>query len=267
MPDNQRIRKNAKKMDLPDSSILTNIRVEGRARPTEILFEKKYITTRSLENRLYTDEELKNLPDVPAGHTHSKEWLVRKQSARRLVRYLSAKEKVLNILEVGCGNGWLCHQLAEMPGSRVTGLDINFTELQQAARVFSDDPNLNFIHGDIRSGLLEDRQFDCILFADSIQYFPFLKKIIHFCLFYLKPGGEIHIIDTHFYKPAEIEIARRKTFVYYSSLGYPEMADFHFHHGSHDLRSFHYTLLYNPNSFFNRLTGKKDDFPWVRIKK
>jgi ubiquinone/menaquinone biosynthesis C-methylase UbiE len=253
-------------MDLPDSSILTNIRVQGHTRLGDILFEKKYITTRSLENRLCTDNELLKLPDMPEDHPHYREWQIRKRSGRRLARYLSAMKRPLDILEIGCGNGWLSHQLAEIPGTKVTGLDINFTELQQAARVFNDDPNLTFIQGDIRSGILADQQFDFIVFADSIQYFPSLKKIIHLTLSYLKYGGEIHIMDTRFYKPAEVEIAKRQTLAYYTSLGYPEMADFHFHHNSHDLRSFHYTLLYNPKAFGNRLLGKKDEFDWVCIK-
>src|SRR5258708_7832527 len=166
-------------MGLPDSSILTNIQVPGYAKACDALFEKKYIFIRSMENRLYTDEELSKLPDIPPGHTHYKEWQIRKRSGRRLQCYLAAKKKDLEILEIGCGNGWLSHLLAEVPGTKVTGLDINFTELQQAARVFNDDPNLVFIHGDLRSGILCDRSFDCIVFAASLQYFPSLKKIVH----------------------------------------------------------------------------------------
>jgi ubiquinone/menaquinone biosynthesis C-methylase UbiE len=256
-------------MGLPDSSILTNIQVPGRTTPGDILFEKKYITTRCLENRLYSDDELLKLPNIDDGHTHYREWQIRKRSALRLVRYLAGKKKALEILEIGCGNGWLSHQLAEIPGTKVTGLDINFTELQQAARVFSDDPNLIFIQGDIRSGILSDRQFDTIVFAASIQYFSSLKKIVYLTLSYLKPGGEIHIVDTPFYRPAEIEAARRRTIAYYTSLGYPEMADFYFHHSSNDLRSFHYSAFYNPNSLRNRfrLSRNKALFPWIRIIK
>ncbi|MDR3711710.1 MAG: class I SAM-dependent methyltransferase [Puia sp.] len=254
-------------MELPDSSILTNIQVPGFTSPGEILFEKKYILTRSLENRLYTDEELMRLPEVPASHTHYKEWQIRKRSCRRLLRYLASENRDLEILEIGCGNGWLSHRLAELPGTEVTGLDINFTELQQAARVFSGDPNLHFIHGDIRSGILGDRRFDRIVFAASIQYFPYLKKIIHFALSQLKHGGEIHIMDTHFYRPGEVSIAKRRTAAYYSSLGYPEMADFYFHHCSSDLRSFHQQQLYNPMGIRSRLLGARDPFPWIRIKK
>ncbi len=254
-------------MSLPDSSILTNIQVPGRTTPADVLFEKKYITIRGLENRLYSDDELLRLPDIESEHTHYKEWHLRKKSSQRLVRYLAARKKALDILEIGCGNGWFSHQLAEIPGSRVTGLDINFTELQQAARVFSDDPNLVFVHGDIRSGILQDRQFDSIVFAASLQYFASMKKIVYLSLSYLKPGGEIHILDSHFYRPEEIEIARRRTLSYYSSLGYPEMADFYYHHNNNDLRSFHYTIFYNPHSFRNRLMKTKTPFPWVRITK
>jgi ubiquinone/menaquinone biosynthesis C-methylase UbiE len=253
-------------MDLPDSSILTNIQVPGHTRLADILFEKKYIFTRGMENRLYTDAELAVLPDIAPTHTHYKEWQVRKRSGRRLLRYLTAKKRSLDILEIGCGNGWLSHQLAEIPGTQVTGLDINFTELQQAARVFNDDPNLVFVHGDIRSGILTGRGFDCIVFAASLQYFPSLKKIVHVTLSFLKPGGEIHIIDTPFYRPGEIESARRRTAAYYISLGYPEMADFYFHHAGNDIRSFHHSLLYNPHSFGNRLLGNKSPFPWIRIR-
>jgi hypothetical protein len=56
-------------MYLPDSSILTNIQVQGHSRLREVLFEKKYIVIRSLENRLCTDEELIKLPEISTERT------------------------------------------------------------------------------------------------------------------------------------------------------------------------------------------------------
>lgn len=254
-------------MSLPDSSILTNIQVPGPSSAIDILFEKKYIITRSLENRLYSDDEVVKLPEIASGHTHWKEWRVRQRSSRRLLRYLAAKRRPLEILEVGCGNGWLSHLMAEIPDVRVTGLDINFTELQQAARVFSDDPNLSFIHGDIRNPVLNELQFDVILFAATLEYFPSLKKTIHRCICHLKPGGEIHIIDTELYKPEALQAARMKKLAYYTSLGYPEMADFYFHHSLRDLRSFHYVWLYNPAGLVPKIFGRRGHYPWIRITK
>jgi 2-polyprenyl-3-methyl-5-hydroxy-6-metoxy-1,4-benzoquinol methylase len=254
-------------MHLPDSSILTNIEVQGHIRPREILFEKTYIQVRGLESRLYTDEELIHLPDIGATHPRSGEWQAREQSARRLVRYLSGKRKNLDILDVGCGNGWLSHQLAEIPSTKVTAVDINFTELQQAARVFSNDPNLRFIHGDIRSGLLEERRFDVILFASTLEHFPSAKKILHFCLTYLNHHGEIHLIDTPFCKPAEVKLAESRTKAYYTSFGYPEMADYYFHHTFDDLRSFRHAVLYNPRTWRHRFARIKSQHLWIRITK
>lgn len=253
-------------MNLPDSSILTNIQVQGHTRLGEMLFEKQYIQVRSLEGRLYTDEELIRLPEIGAAHPHFREWQTKKRASGRLLRYLSARKMAMDILEVGCGNGWLTHQLAEMPDTRVTGIDINFTELQQAARVFSNDPNLRFIHGDIRSGILEDRKFDIILFADSLQYFPAAKKILHLCLSHLKRGGEIHLLDTPFYRSEDVNLEARRTLAYYTSFGYPEMADYYFHHAFTDLRPFHYTFLYNPKNFRNRFFRSRAPFPWIRIR-
>ncbi|GGB18849.1 class I SAM-dependent methyltransferase [Puia dinghuensis] len=254
-------------MTWPDSSILTNLQVRGYPTAGDILFEEKYIFIRSLENRIYTDEELIRLPDISPEHCHYKEWQIRKCSARRLIQYLTSKQRHLEILEIGCGNGWLSHQLAGIPDTKVTGLDINFTELHQAARVFNGDPNLRFVQGDIRSGILQDQLFDCILFAASIQYFPSLKKIVYFCLSQLKPDGEIHIMDTFFYRRREIEGAKRRTAAYYSSLGDLEMADFYFHHCIDDWLSFHYRILFRPYTLMNRIRGGKDPFPWIMIKK
>jgi SAM-dependent methyltransferase len=138
--------------------------------------------------------------------------------------------------------------------------------LQQAARVFSGDPNLFFAHGDIRSGLLEGRRFDVIIFSASIEYFPSLKRVILACVEYLNTGGEIHIIDTRFYRIAQIEWARKKTQAYYSSFGYPEMADHHFHYTLNDLKPFGYSVLYDPEAVRYRFLKNKSLSHWIRVR-
>lgn len=253
-------------MSLPDSSILSNMFVTGVSNPDYGMFEKKYIIIRSMENRLYTDEELCSLPEISPAHPHYGEWQVRKHSAQRLVRYFTAKEKPLRILEIGCGNGWLCHQLSRIPGARITGLDINFTELQQAARVFSDVPNLNFVNGDLTASFYRP-EADMIVFASSIQYFSPLRKIIQLSLQRLSAGGEIHILDTHFYHSDKVALAKRKTADYFASLGFPEMSDFYFHHEVQSLLPFKPRFLYNPLALKNRFLRNRDPFPWICIKK
>ncbi len=161
----------------------------------------------------------------------------------------------------GCHAG--CQQIT---GSKVIGTDINFTEIQQAARVFHDISNLHFIYGNAESGMFEDRQFDSIVFAASIQYFPSLTGIINSALKLLKPKGEIHIIDSHFYSLAELGAAKQRSLLYYQAAGFPELADWYFHHNLDDLDSYNYSVLYDPESLFNRFLRNKNPFPWIRIQ-
>jgi ubiquinone/menaquinone biosynthesis C-methylase UbiE len=229
-------------------------------------FEKLYIRLRQQEGRIYADEEIKQLPVVAASHKHFKEWQVRQESTLRLFNYLEKKKRPLSILEIGCGNGWLSHQLSFLPGSTVIGTDINFTEIQQAATVFCDTPNLHFIYGHADAELFEDMQFDIVLFAASIQYFSSLPDTISDTLSLLKDGGEIHIIDSHFYPVAEISAARKRSLLYYEGAGFPEMADCYFHHSLDQLEGFNYSLLYDPGSLFNRFLRNKNPFYWIRIQ-
>jgi ubiquinone/menaquinone biosynthesis C-methylase UbiE len=211
-----------------------------------------------------TDAQLMFLPGVDANHPHFKEWKIRKHSSQRLIAYLAEKNKPLKILEIGCGNGWLSSNLSAIKNSKVTGIDINEVEIMQAKRVFKKN-NLEFILASFGPELFLNREFDVILFAASIQYFHSVKNILQSTLSCLSKNGEIHIMDTNFYKPAEISDAAQRTAAYYTSMGYPEMAAYYFHHQLNDLRPFNYNVMFNPHSLLNKFTTK-DPFYWIIVK-
>ncbi|HEY6505734.1 MAG TPA: class I SAM-dependent methyltransferase [Chitinophagaceae bacterium] len=238
----------------------------GSVKHTANDFETLYIRLRQKEGRVYTNEEVAQLPHVNPVHPHYKEWQLRQESAQRLIDYLKKKKQLLTILEIGCGNGWLSHRLAAIPGSKVIGTDINFTEVQQAAKVFQDKPNLHFIYGHAETGIFEDMQFDIILFAASIQYFPSLPTTIGHTLKLLRPGGEIHIIDSPFYPVSELSAARQRSLLYFQAAGFPEMAGCYFHHSLEYLEKFNYSVRYDPDSLFNRFLRNKNPFPWICIQ-
>jgi len=250
-------------LNATSSIVLTNFSISA-AGPDDH-FEENYLNVRRKESRLYNDEEVFALPDIEKDHPHSAEWEIRKGSCRRLVQYLRARHSSPQILEIGCGNGWLTNQLSNIPESQIIGSDINLTELQQASRVFSNNPHVKFIYGDIRSGMLQDRYFDFIIFAASIQYFPSLPEILSISLERLLPGGEIHMIDSPLYKFSEMVSAKRRTLVYYQALGFPEMAKLYYHHAFRDLRFFNYRILSNPKSIKN-IFFHRCPFPWVCVK-
>jgi len=206
-----------------------------------------------------------SLPDIWDSHPHFKEWMIRKKSCQRLMHYLQAKGGKLDVLEIGCGNGWLSNHLSRLRNCHVIGSDINFMELQQAARVFTRKTRLKFIYGDIRSGMLNEWKFDVIVFAASVQYFPSLMEILNVSLSRLKPDGEIHILDSPLYNTAQLAAAQERSKAYYALLGIPEMTRFYFHHPISTLASFHHKILGNPRSIKNRLFGK-NPFPWIAVK-
>ena len=230
--------------------------------PKRNAFEEQYIALRTKEQRLYSDDEVRQLPFISAEHPHFKEWIARKHSSDRLLKHLTKKNTLLRILEIGCGNGWLSHKLSTIRGSQVTGFDINQLELYQARKVFGDRSNLEFTAKDPLTGNVK---FDVIVFAASIQYFASLNEIVTRCMTRLQPGGSIHIIDTHFYKPAEVPAAQKRTENYFTSIGFAGMSENYFHHSLEELKRFDYEIMYDPGSWWNKLLQRKDPFHWVCI--
>jgi len=226
-------------------------------------FEDLYLAVRRREKRIYSDEQLLHLPDIDPAHINAEEWKIRKRSADRLISYLRKKNRSLRILEVGCGNGWLSAKMADIPGSYVIGLDINQTEIMQANRVFPKD-NLEFIYDLFNEDTFEDEKFDVIVFAASLQYFQSAKTTLELALSSLQDDGEVHIIDTHFYKAEELAKANERSCSYYHSLGFPQMADHYFHHAMDDLAGLNYHILLNPDSMLS-LLAKRGPFHWITV--
>jgi len=229
-------------------------------------FSQQYILLRNKEGRIYSDKEIADLPEIDKGHQHYHEWRIRKDTSDRLIKYLINKKKALEILEVGCGNGWLSAKLASIPFSQVTGVDINTEELNQAKRVFCQIENLEFFNCSLLDDMFNDRMFDVIVFAASIQYFSSVEKILNDSLKRLKPGGEIHIVDSNLYRQNEISAARLRSNEYYKAIGFPEMSDQYFHHPLVDLKLFNHNILYDPHSIINKLKKNKNPFYWVCIR-
>lgn len=233
---------------------------------SESSFEFLYLKLRKKENRFYTDEEVAQLPEIAGEHRYSNEWKIRKQSTQQLIQSFIQKKKKLEILEVGCGNGWLSAKLAAIPSAFVTGIDVSTEEITQAKRVFTEIKNLRFIQGSIEKNILPGQQFDMIVFAASIQYFQSFRKIIQQSLSLLRLCGEIHILDTNFYKQNEVEAARSRSKKYFEKLGFPEMSRYYFHHCIDELKMFDSKIIRSPNFLKKIFTKNYNPFHWVCIQ-
>ena len=229
-----------------------------------------YLRVREKEGRLYSDDVVAHLPLMPNGATLAEEWRARSASASRLTQHLVRRSKPLSILDLGCGNGWLSNLLSNL-GHLVVGVDQNHHELKQAARVFSPGPCLFFLETNIFAAPFKTETFDVILLASVIQYFPDLSALLALLLRYLKLYGEIHIIDSPLYSDADLQTATYRSQQYYSSLGFPEMVGYYFHHRYSDLDAFDAKWLYHPRPQMlrlKRLFGWVDSpFPWIVIRR
>jgi SAM-dependent methyltransferase len=232
-------------------------------------FENQYIALRKKEGRLLPDDVVKGLPEFHGDNLLKDEWAIRKESTRRLLDYLRQK-KTKTILDVGCGNGWLVHYLAKHLSAEVYGLDVNETELMQAARLFGKHERIFLVYGDIFSLEFPVQSFDAIILAASNQYFQNSKELIKRLHALTALSGEIHILDSPLYQEDELSPARQRSEEYFNKIDHPDMISRYFHHSWKVLEAFDFRLQYNPGLWRNRLLikmGLASPFPWIIIYK
>lgn len=231
-------------------------------------FEKAYISIREQEGRLHADEIVRQLPYLPKGEKHYQEWRLRQASTRRLLDYLVV-EKAQNILDLGCGNGWCTHQLVQN-GADVLGLDINQTELAQAARLFTNG-NCRFAYGSIFEIDFPKAYFHQIVLNSCVQYFEDCRTLINHLLDLVDTKGAIHILDSPIYQSTEIQAAQARSQAYFENQNELAMKSFYHHHSWEDLKAFNVEIAYNPSHFYQKIKrkylGGDSPFPWVVIRK
>lgn len=227
-------------------------------------FEQHYIGVRSKEGRILSTEEIRKLPYPDASDKNYSEWQLRQKSIRRLAEYINTKQKTLRILDIGCGNGFMTNLLAGQE-HRAVGVDVNLTELKQAAQAFPNT-RITWYYIDLLNEALPEDPFDIITFGASFQYFKDPVQILSVCKKLLAPGGEIHIVDSPFYAHEEKARAQQNSRNYFQSLQAEGMTE-HYHHHSYDaLKAFSIEWKYRPGSFLRRLLRITDSpFPWIKI--
>jgi ubiquinone/menaquinone biosynthesis C-methylase UbiE len=206
---------------------------------------------------------VRELPEIDPSHIHHAEWMIRKPSLERLAAFLRGP---LLLLDVGCGNGWMSNHLTRH-GS-VIGLDMNLPELEQGARVFTGNPHLAFVYGNLFEEIFPSETFAVIILAGSIQYFPDPIALLDRLTRFLKEKGEVHIIDSPFYSERTVSDARRHTRDHFRQLGVPEMR--YHHHLFADLRAFNPELLHDPETLIHRIKRRftsLSPFPWIRLER
>jgi SAM-dependent methyltransferase len=231
-----------------------------------------YLRARDREGWLLPDAVVAVLPAVARRNPLEREWRQRADSADRLLTYLRRRRRPVTIVDLGCGNGWLANRMAAVAGAVVVGMDLNAVELDQARRVFGGRRNLRFAAGDIRDGALPVQRPDLVILASVIQYLPAPADLVEALLHLVAPGGEIHVLDSPIYRPADVAGARQRTGQHYARLGVEEMAERYHHHAWDEFGALVYDVLYRPDDPIRRLERRllrrpRSPFPWIRFRR
>ena len=91
-----------------------------------------------------------------------------------------------NILELGCGNGWLVEKLISF--GPVTGIDIAGEAIAEARRRI---PSATFYAGDASSLNLPIGVFDIVVTLETFSHVPSQPKFIELMARVLKPNGSL----------------------------------------------------------------------------
>lgn len=90
----------------------------------------------------------------------------------------------LDIIEVGCGTGWLCPHLARF--GRVTGTDLSDDVLRRAQTRW---PHIKFIAGDFATLSLFEEAYDVVVSLEVLSHIADQSAFIARIVRLLRPGG------------------------------------------------------------------------------
>jgi arsenite methyltransferase len=104
-----------------------------------------------------------------------------------------------NVLDVGCGSGWLARRLGKLaPEGRVVGMDISDEMVRIARRNSIDHENLLFVTGEVAEIPWEPNFFTHAISIESLYYWPDpaagLKEVHRV----LRPGGSAWILINYY---------------------------------------------------------------------
>ncbi len=184
-----------------------SLRTHGRTGPMSVpnaQFFHEYAHHRAGEGRALRGEELRSLPYLRSGPL-ARQWAVRARSFKvfvnRVIGEMAAPD-CLDVLDLGAGNGWLCHRLAQT-GHRAVALDIRDDDMDGlgAARDLQADPRGRFqcVKASFADLPFADKSFDVVIFNASLHYAIELGSVLSEAIRVMRPGGVIAVLDSPCY--------------------------------------------------------------------
>jgi arsenite methyltransferase len=94
------------------------------------------------------------------------------------------------VLDVGCGSGWFCRQIAALvPQGSVMGVDVSDEMVRRAERASRGKPRLRFATGTAENLPAPDGEFTRVVSVESAYYWPDPARGLREIFRVLAPGG------------------------------------------------------------------------------
>ena len=104
-----------------------------------------------------------------------------------------------NVLDVGCGGGWLSRILAQrVPEGRVVGMDISDEMVRHAREANTDRDNAMFVVGSVDEIPWEAHFFDKMISVESSYYWPEPARGLKETYRVLREGGSAWILINYY---------------------------------------------------------------------
>ena len=122
-----------------------------------------------------------------------------------------------NVLDVGCGSGWLSRRISKLVAEgRVVGMDISDEMIRVARRTSLDHENILFVTGEVAEIPWESNFFGHAISVESAYYWPDPGAGIREVHRVLRSGGVAWIV-INYYRDPIIEKSHSSTFSRLSS--------------------------------------------------
>jgi SAM-dependent methyltransferase len=114
--------------------------------------------------------------------------------------------RALDVLDLGSGNGWLCHRMLQR-GHRAVALDVRTDSIDGLGAAAAYRPHLPHMFGRVAASFerlpFPGRVFDLALFNASLHYATELACVLREAARVVRVGGRLAVLDSPFYASAE----------------------------------------------------------------
>jgi SAM-dependent methyltransferase len=160
-------------------------------------FAQQYRLVREREGRRSQSAEYyRMLPQVAADDPYVRDWQIRQETYRHLLRHVFAwGQQPSAVLDLGAGSGWLSHRLATL-GHHVAAVDAIEDEADGLGAIRHYDAPIVAVHADFDAPPFAAEQFDVVIFNGSLHYAPDASATLASARRMLADGGTLVVMDS-----------------------------------------------------------------------